>query len=298
MCSGWCGFPARRSHIVAFLLLLGPLIHAATTRPAVGESYKLYESRHFQLWTDIGQDTARFYLDQAESTLDRFYESAGKVALDPARPPSPLILILFSERPAFHQYLKETIGAFPEWSAGHFSTRTRIVAICHEAPPANPDQPGHGGIALQITVNKARHEIAHQLLDASGILPADLDAPDWLAEGLAILFEESGGPAKTNAHRLRSCQLAEEAGRPLNLHQLLTNSPAGVGPSHHVAEFYAHAWVLTHFLWNQHPAALKSYLKDLRTRPAADPIQQFQKHFGDLPAMERAVHAHLRRLGA
>ena len=285
----------RKSHIVVCLLLLGPLIHAATTRPAVGESYKSYESRHFQLWTDIGENTAGFYLDQAESTLDRFYESAGKAALDPARPRSPLTLVLFSERLAFQRYLKKTIGEFPEWSAGHFSTETCIVAICHESPPA--DQPGHGGIALQITLNKARHEIAHQLLDASGILPANLDAPDWLAEGLPILFEESGGPAKPNAHRLRSCQLAEEAGRPLNLRQLLTNSPAGDDPPHHVAEFYAHAWALTHFLWNQHPAALKSYLKDIRTSRPADPIQRFQKHFGDLPAMERAVHAHLRRLG-
>lgn len=288
----------RKRHIVAALLLLCPLVHAATTRPAVGDAYKPYNSRHFQLWTDIGEDTARFYLDQAESTFDRFYDSAGTARLDPARPQAPLVLILFSDRPAFDRYLKETIGTFPEWSAGHFSPTTGIVAICHEPPPANPGQPGHGGIALQITLNKARHEIAHQLLDASGILPADADAPDWLAEGLAILFEESGGPTRPNAHRLRSCQLATQAGRPLNLRQLLTNPPAANDPAHQVAEFYAHAWALTHLLWNEHPATLKSYLKDLRTSPTADPIERFRKHFGDLPPLEQALHAHLRRLGA
>jgi hypothetical protein len=288
----------------ARLALLAPLLGllCSTTfagpqpaRPDLGPAFERYESLHFHLWTDLGASTGRFYLDQFESTFDSFYSSAGKAGLDPAPPRRPLVAIIFAQPAGLRAYLKATETEHPAWSAGHFSWRTGIVALCHETDRIDPANPAHAAIALRITLNKARHEIAHQLLDASGILPAAQPAPEWLAEGLATLFEE-GGPEKPNPQRLRTLELAAEAGRPLDLRQLLAHTTADDEPAERIAEFYAGAWALLQHLWISQPAALGRYLKEFRSDPSADQMNLFQKHFGqDLDQLQRRIEARLRR---
>ena len=152
------------------------------------------------------------------------------------------------------------------------------------------------------TLAKTRHEAAHQLLFNSGLMFRGRDYPFWLSEGLAVNFELCDpqghtGPKHANQYRLRSYRFAREGGRLLKLDDLLTSRPQEGADAERVAEQYAQAWGLVHFLWNKRPEQLAGFMRQVQSESPRDWMGLFQKHFGDdMAAMEGELRHYLDSL--
>ena len=144
-------------------------------------------------------------------------------------------------------------------------------------PPRNrddgvPDARLTGGAALAVV----RHEGAHQLAAALGVLPSGQTAPFWLEEGLAQYWETvpGGGPLPAKLTLLRQA-LAQ--GRLLAWDKLLALRPADLEHDERLTDLaYAQSWLLCHLLLGpKYRAGFFGYILDWRREGApgagADP---------------------------
>lgn len=149
--------------------------------------------------------------------------------------------------------------------------------------------------ADQATLEKTRHEAAHQILFNAGLQRRGQFYPFWLAEGLATLFE--AGPRNTSRNYTRQLKDASAAARLMPMFDFLGYTPGAADKPDDVLDHYAQAWSFIHFLWNHRQPELSRYLSGIDTPDARRNLNaHFSRCFGDLADLDLAYQRHVKAL--
>jgi Protein of unknown function (DUF1570) len=218
------------------------------------------------------------------------------------RPEVPMVAIVFNRRNDFiHYSMGEGFQIGAEVS-GYYSPRTNRVAMYAAAiaTPAHGDWRQNAAMLL--------HEAAHQAAFNTGLHSRLSTPPQWLAEGLATLFEARGIwnsetyrelSDRVNRNRLGDFRRFADAHRSAEWIQALVTSDRPF--TQDVVLAYAQSWALTFYLNETQPAAYNRYLRTTAARSpflrptATDRVADFSKCFGD---DWRSLDAHVRRFTA
>lgn len=279
---------------------------AAALRARVGGDVATLATEHFVVAHTAAAPLARDLALRLEAVYRANVGLARELRLPARRPPAKLGVILLASHAEFRAQAAddhESLGCFAP-AAGHsvfFDLRTH-PAVLRWHDELLRDRPGgppeHRRLADRLrrntqalTIRVVQHEAAHQVQQSFGLFADAGQAPGWLVEGLAQLFElpfvEEGATLElaTNRYRLfEFTQLyADDARWAAELRRIVAD-PDGWrgGPD------YPLAWALTNYLYKRRRACLAAYLGDLAappppaTQPALTPAQRFERAFGPL----------------
>ena len=115
----------------------------------------------------------------------------------------------------------------------------------------------------------AAHEMVHQLVWDSGLVPRHDAFPYWLHEGFAAQFELIRGGRWAGISRANDLRLPDWRGlpSPAKLERLVRDVGFGRG---YQRDLYAQAWALVYYLRTRHPSEFLTFL-DLLRNPIAGP---------------------------
>ena len=162
------------------------------------------------------------------------------------------------------------------------------------------------------------HEAVHQLCYNSELLHISDLNPEWLTEGLAMLFEDDAvwkgrHVGKGNKRRIDSLKRGLKSGRRLDLKFMVSSSTQLIA-RRDPGFAYASSWALIHFFivgkWRKYKAPFFEYLKALRkitrsmkgkkrrTKQEAEAAQLklFVSKFGELSKVESEFRAYTQKL--
>jgi hypothetical protein len=110
----------------------------------------------------------------------------------------------------------------------------------------------------------ATHEMIHQLVANSGMLPRHDAFPIWMHEGFAAQFEVFRGGQWAGISRSHDLRLPDwrKIHPPPKIEPLIRDAGYGKG---YQRDLYAQAWALVYFLRTQHPDQFLTFLDLLRT---------------------------------
>jgi hypothetical protein len=162
------------------------------------------------------------------------------------------------------------------------------------------------------------HEAVHQLCYNSGLLTISDLNPEWLTEGLAMLFEDPAvwqgrHVSKGNEYRIKSLARSLKAGRKIDLKVMVSSRTQLIARAD--PQFaYASSWALIHFFivgkWRKYKAPFFEYLKAVRSmakkqkrsarrkrnETEAQQLKLFEQKFGDLKKIEAQFRAYIKKL--
>jgi hypothetical protein len=162
------------------------------------------------------------------------------------------------------------------------------------------------------------HESVHQLCYNSGLLHISDLNPEWLVEGLAMLFEDPAvwqgrHVGKGNKQRVESLARAIKAGRQIKLVPMVSSQTQLIARRDpHFA--YASSWALIHFFivgkFRKYKAPFFEYLKGVRAmtkgmtgrkrhsakEAETKQLKLFREKFGDVNKLEKEFRAYVKKL--
>jgi hypothetical protein len=253
------------------------------TRPAgLPETLARLDSAHFSLLTDVEPTRRAGLARQLEAVYAANLALARKLAIPVSPPERRLLVVMFADRRDFDALARGTPGA-PQDAFGFYDpvtnrsvfvalgTLPEIVALRAGLPPEGTAEGKRlrRRVAERVAHFEAtllRHEVAHQVQVNIGLVRRTDALPIWLAEGLAMLFEdlaEDGDWApRRNRFRARELRRLHTEGtttRPAVRQMLIDNATWCGGPC------YGVAWAVTAYLVEFHPQALAALLQRAAT---------------------------------
>ncbi|QDU91251.1 hypothetical protein Pla175_46710 [Pirellulimonas nuda] len=256
---------------------------APRLRDEFGSGYDVASSTHFLVVYPRGDRrdwAARF--EALYRSLTRYAAVRDFPVSDPAY---PLVAIVYPSEAAYYTAIQQMGISLPSGMLGHYDPQTNRVYLFD--PGDDWEQPG--GSAATII-----HEATHQAAFNVGLHTRFAEAPRWLTEGLATLFEARGVWAprtgdrpkdRYNRGRLADYRrYAKEDGPPMPIGALVASDDAF--KSQPLAA-YAQAWALTFYLSETRPRQYAQYLQTTANRPnfaSYDPrsrLNDFKAAFGD-----------------
>lgn len=209
------------------------------------------------------------------------------------RPPeTPLIAVIFPDRPSFEKYCHAE-GVRPQSGLrGFYMPLSNRVALYDSARAGTESV-----AALDLTI---LHEATHQVAYNVGIHSRIGATPKWVVEGLATAFEreamrtndrQGSVMSRVNAERYAWFQRFRKERRLPRSLGMFVQSDGGFDSA--TLDAYSEAWALTFFLLETRSADYARYLTALNHRdpmkpyPAEDRLKDFQTAFGrDLVMLE------------
>lgn len=284
---------------------------------ALGGSFRRYHTEHFEILSDCDAGTVRRVLELAEDTFRGVSRFIAKLEL-PHRPPAGRMpMLLFERYSGYERYARQAGFPASESVPGYFDEGTGVCALFNfanstviraqrdrlwrrERAQASQQRAGsdsnHSAAApVQNDVEAARraleaaqraviatvvrHEIAHQILAATGVQSTRAGTARWMIEGTAMLFENADGP---NTYRLADA-LAIPPGERLAYFRRVVDDPRELSlGAEGASAAYATAWALVYYLAETQPSALASYLS--APPVGAKELDAFERRFGELDA--------------
>jgi tetratricopeptide (TPR) repeat protein len=222
-------------------------------------------------------------------SLEQFRELLARITPGlPSASPVPTVVIMFPNARAFAAFQPVRNGRRASAVAGYFQPGDTVNYIALNA----------GG--RDSAVRLVFHEYVHALLsNAIG------DAPGWLNEGLAQVYEtaqiaDDGGSALVGAALAQHIVLLLERGSAISLDRLMRPAQSIELLHEGVASgaFYAESWALLHYLLLANPDRA-SQLRDYTGRLAAGETEQdaFDAVFRpDLQRLEQELTGYVRQM--
>ena len=148
---------------------------------------------------------------------------------------------------------------------------------------------------------KAVHEAVHLLAFNTGLQSRSVEYPFWLTEGLAMSFETddtnvSFGPDFTWAPRQARADELRRIGAIAPLRELVAMTNVPHDHSDHIEHIYLQSYDLFGHLFRYRRQNLAAYIQACTesphlTRTPAGRIALFERHFGDIDALEQRLAA-------
>ncbi|HEX3997579.1 MAG TPA: DUF1570 domain-containing protein [Pirellulales bacterium] len=271
----------------------------------LGRRFDVSSTAHYLVCHPPGQ--AVDWGERFEQMFRQFGHYFSVRGLNLRQPDMPMVAIVFTSRTDFlHYSMGDGFRPGPE-VLGYYSPRTNRVAMYDGSELQSQGPRGDWRQSAAMLV----HEAAHQAAFNTGIHSRLNSPPQWLAEGLATLFEARGvwnsDQYRKLSDRVNQSRLADfrrfASGHPSpDWIQSLVSSDRPFTMD--VAGAYAESWALTFYLSEKQPAAYSKYLATTAARPAfrtvdaTDRVADFSHCFGDdwrmLDARVRRFLADLR----
>jgi len=289
------------------------------TRRLVGSEARQAESAHFVVLHTARDDVADALLGRLEVVYRAHARFARELKLPARRPRYKLQVVLFGQCAEFARYARSLAGQAAD-SLGFYDYQdnrsvffdldthpdvARLRALAQQSDAARRPESSRRLDVRRAALARSivQHEAAHHIQASLGLVPATGNAPRWLVEGLAMLFEvpldDAGRPrGPINGYRLFEFRKLYGGGSDTlaDLPRLLSDDQAWCG-----GECYPLAWAVTRYLYDRQRAAFAALLRKVASGeelPAgvAERRALLQELFGPMDAawLER-FHAEVMR---
>jgi hypothetical protein len=200
-----------------------------------------------------------------------------------AEPPTHLLAIVFPSREEYYEYSADQGVTLSKNTVGHYSSQSNRIYMYDEGDPAEWSN------SAETIIHEATHQAAYNV----GVHRRFAEQPQWVVEGLAMMFEAPGvwsaASLHTQADRINRYRLdffrAAASKRPKDW---LTRIVASDEPFESgVLDAYAGAWVLSFYLCETRPQEYSAYLARVAARkaftiyPTRERMSDFTAAFGD-----------------
>lgn len=199
----------------------------------------------------------------------------------------PLVAVVYHSRDAYFQAARKTGAQVTSNTLGHYDLQTNRVLMF---------DPTHGAsdAGWEQAASTVIHEAAHQTAYNVGLHSRTAVSPQWLVEGLAMLFEAPGvhnsGKYSDRIHRINRDRLSNfvhflERENGSRIIPRLVASDAAFRTN--AIKAYADAWALTFYLSETRPRQYEQYLHVTASRPplsdytSGERVADFRAAFGD-----------------
>jgi hypothetical protein len=276
----------------------------------LGGGFDVVPTKHYVICTSASREYARWCGALFERLFTSFHNHWKPRGLKLSEPEFPLVAIIFSSEREFAAFATKDAGADAAGAKGYFSIGTNRMVMYDLTAGAQGDIAGILA-AAPFNIATVIHEATHQIAFNSGMHTRYADNPLWLVEGMAMYFETPDLSSKTgwrtagavNDLRLEQFQeFATERRKPDSLVTLL-GSDARFTDTGQMADAYAEAWALSHYLIRAKKEAYVKYLATLAAKPRLvwntpeERLAEFRAAFGDdLGQINTEMLRHLKKL--
>ena len=292
---------------------------------------KVLTSEHYVIAYQTSTAYADWYRQMLENLHRSFTEFWKKRGVPLTAPQYPLVVVLYTSRPAFLKHADEYFGGGDLSLFSGFYTGSRNYIFLYDSSRIHVSSKGSTGVVGAATGDRATpaqieeflkrpgitgsidlliHEGAHQLAYNTGLQSRRADCPSWLSEGVAIIR----GAPKRKARNDWDIDLKIDDRRYSDLRKYLRTNPkdpiltlikndALFKGKDTKTQSYAMAWGLTFYLMTKYPKEFVEYintLNNVRTfsvRGADTRQKDFEQHFGsDWQKLEEDFAKEMMRL--
>jgi hypothetical protein len=252
----------------------------------LGQNFTVSATPHYLVCHPPGQ--AANWGDRFEQMFRQFGHYFSVRGLNVRQPEMPMVAIVFTNRNDFLHYSVADGVRLGAEALGYYSTRTNRVAMYDSLESRATPGDWRQNAAMLV------HEAAHQAAFNTGVHSRLATPPQWLAEGLATLFEARGVwnsdqyrqlSDRVNGPRLENFRQFASNNRSTDWIQKLVSSDRPFRQN--VSLAYAQSWALTFYLSEREPAAYSKFLATTAARPPFRPYSwtdrssDFSRAFGD-----------------
>jgi hypothetical protein len=276
----------------------------------LGNGFDVLSTKHYVICTSASREYARWCGALFERLFTSFHNYWKQRGLKLLEPEFPLVALVFSSEKEFAAFATKDAGADTATAKGYFSIGSNRMVMYDLTAGAQGDIAGILA-AAPFNIATVIHEATHQIAFNSGMHTRYADNPLWLVEGMAMYFEtpdltsKSGWNTAGAVNDLRLGQFEEFAAgrrRPDSLATLIS-SDRRFTDAEQMADAYAEAWALSHFLIRAKKEAYVKYLATLSAKPRLvwntpeERLKEFREAFGDdLGQINSEMLKHLKKL--
>ena len=267
----------------------------------LGPKFPGIATDHFIILSSADNRSTKEIIGSAEKAFAAVDEFVSRLQLPSHPPPFKMIVVLIRDWESYEKVARRARLTPDEAVPGFFDEGSNCCVLFdwHNSKLIleKKKESKLGAAELEmyerlIDATVVRHEVAHQVLFNLGVLPPGDAVPSWLAEGLAMQFEDDGPVNRYRYGDLRNLTLRN--GR-LRLKDLLSRPELMAPGSPRAQQAYATAWGLVYFLSQKEPEAFAKYLEaqlpatqpaETSTKPGQattqSMIREFEQAFGPL----------------
>jgi len=276
----------------------------------LGAGFDVVVTKHYVICTSASREYARWCGALFERLFTSFHNYWKKRGLKLTEPEFPLVGLVFAGEKEFAAFATKDAGADAATAKGYFSIGTNRMVMYDLTAGAR------GNIdailtAAPFNIATVIHEATHQIAFNSGMHTRYADNPLWLVEGMAMYFEtpdlssKNGWKTVGAVNDLRLGQFREFAAERRKADSLATLivSDARFTDPEQMADAYAEAWALSHFLIRTKKEAYVKYLTTLSAKrrliwnTPEERLAEFRAAFGeDLRQLNNELLKHLKKL--
>ncbi len=276
----------------------------------LGGGFDVIPTKHDVICTSASREYARWCGALFERLFTSFHNYWKQRGLKLSEPEFPLVALVFSSEKEFAAFATKDAGADAAGAKGYFSIGTNRMVMYDLTAGAQGDIAGILA-AAPFNIATVIHEATHQIAFNSGMHTRYADNPLWLVEGMAMYFEtpdlssKSGWRTVGAVNDLRLDQFQEfaaERRKPDSLATLI-GSDARFTDADQMADAYAEAWALSHYLIRAKKEAYVKYFAALAAKPRLvwntpeERLAEFRAAFGDdLGQINTEMLRHLKKL--
>ncbi|MBN1909124.1 MAG: DUF1570 domain-containing protein [Pirellulales bacterium] len=242
----------------------------------LGHGYRVTGTTHYMVAHPVGQQTQ--WAERFEELYRGFVRYFSVRGFRLEQPPFPLIGIVCRDRADFDRQAARSGSSVGQNVLGYYSLDSNRILLY--------DIGGGKGSAAdwRQTADTVIHEATHQTAFNTGIHSRFSPPPDWVAEGLATLFEARGvydsskfmsRQDQINRGRLDNYRLLIERPKRPDLPQKLVFSDLLFRAQPSVA--YAESWALAYYLVQTQPHKFARYLAVTASHPPFEPVSPAQR---------------------
>jgi hypothetical protein len=285
-----------------------------------GEQFSIVKTKHFVICSSADPRYARWCGTLFERLLTSFRKQWRRKETDLKPPGLPLSAIVFSNQQEFAEYATRDAGAETAATAkGYYSIKNNrmvlydLTAELKGSRPRTTNEINTRLATSAFNVATIVHEATHQIAFNTGMHTRYADNPVWLTEGMAMYFETPDLKSKTGwktagkVNRKRNRQFREfltNRRGPDSLITLIQNDKRFTDGTT-IADAYAEAWALSHYLIRTKRNAYLNYLERISSKPRLfwdtpeQRVAEFKAAFGDdLEKLDRTFLRYMKRLRA
>jgi hypothetical protein len=248
-----------------------------------GKQLDVSTTRHYLVVHPAGERDQ--WANRFEDLYKRFTHYFRVRGFNPKEPPYPMVAIVFRNQSEY--FRQAAAGGTPmrPGTLGHYDPKSNRVFLF--------DSTGNTGGDWSQNADTIIHEATHQTAYNVGIHKRFAEAPRWLVEGLATMFEARGvwdaHSDQTQADRINRGRLVDfqdYVAKRRKEGALLAMLSSDQIFRTDVSAAYAEAWALSFYLCETQPRLYAAYLEKTAEReplsdyPPAERVADFQSLFG------------------
>lgn len=252
----------------------------ALARTEFGRRFDISISTHFVVVRPRGRGGE--WVRRLEALYSGFTSYMTVRGFQIAEPPTHMLAIVFPSRDEYYEYSADQGVTLSPNTLGHYSSQSNRIYLYDEGSADDWSN------SAETIIHEATHQTAYNV----GVHRRFAEQPQWVVEGLAMMFEAPGvwsaASLRTQAERINRYRLDYfRAGGDKRPKDWLARIVASDEPFESgVLDAYAAAWALSFYLCETRPQEYSAYLARVAARkaftiyPTGERVRDFTAAFG------------------